>query len=184
MKKISILIATAITLSACSGNKDSNGQDNAPAPPEPMQTSAPAPATSSSDIVISHKDTGKTANVLFLVKNIVEPPLDRSKSFGHENANNPEDNEKYIAVQVWVKNVSNKEETISQDEFKIVDQSDAEFAEHSGFTEHRKKPILFNEAANGVTLKPNQSASGWITFTTDIKAKAKKIVYSNVTVNL
>ncbi len=80
--------------------------------------------------------------------------------------------------------MSDKQETISQDEFKLADQSDAEFAESTGFTEHRKKPILFNEAANGVTLKPNQSASGWITFTTDKKSKAKKIVYSNVTVNL
>jgi len=171
----------AVMLYGCSGNSE-NKTTQTEVPPQTT------PATSTvlkvqkvpNDIILSKKDTGKTDKIMFLVKNIAEPTIDRN---GY-SVTKPEDNEKYIAVQVWLKNVSNEEIKVFEEDFKLSDQNDAEFAEKASFTEHRKSPILFNEYPEGVTLKPNQSKSGWITFTTDRKSTAKKIVYSNITIKL
>jgi len=181
MKKIYLLIAAAIITASCSDNKETKTTPSDTFPPPP----ASPPSTDENvkvpdEVTLSKKDTGKTEKIIFLVKNITEPAIDRS---GY-SVTKPEDNEKYISVQVWIKNVSNEEIKVFEDEFKLSDQTDAEFVEKDGFTEHRKKPILFDDYPTGVTLKPNQSKSGWITFTTDKESTAKKILYSNVTINL
>ena len=185
---ILIIVISALTLTACGGNKEvKSALADTPPPPSMPASPSDSPSTTSKnlkapdDAIVSIKDTGKTDKIIFLVKNISEPSIDRS---GY-SVTKPEDNEKYIAVQVWLKNVSADEIKVFQSDFKLSDQSDAEFAEKGGvMLEHRKKPILFDEVPEGVTLKPNQSKSGWITFTTDKKSKATKIVYQNITVKL
>ena len=176
--KLTTIFSIVITaLSSCSsGSQKAENQTDTLAV-EPTQPSIPARPT---DIIISKNDTGKAEAISFMVKNTSEPTIDRS---GY-SVTKPEDNQKYIAVQVWIKNTSTKDISLGRDDFKLLDQDGAEFVEVPGFTEHRRKPILFDHPTDLLTLKPNQVVSGWVTYTVDINSRASKITYQNITVNL
>ena len=175
MKKQLIAMATAVMLYGCSGNstktEDVKKTAQTENPPPPIQK---AP----DDIILSRTDTGKTDKIVFLVKNTTEPTIDRRESSYSKPDN---ESEKFICAQLWVKNISDKIDTIQQDAFKLFDQNDAEFVELPSALNH-KEPDLFNPTY--LILKPNESKSGWITFTTDKKSKAKKVVYLNVIIKL
>jgi hypothetical protein len=180
MKKITVPIVIAIIMSGCSGNKDSKTEQEVMPPSSIPAASIPVPKVQKApdDIVLSKKDTGKTDKIIFLVKNISEPIIDKNTP---SYAKPEEGNEKFICAQIWVKNTSNTIDTIQQDDFKLFDQKDAEFVELPSALNH-KEPDLFNPTY--LILKPNQSKSGWITFTTDKESKAKKIAYSNIIIKL
>jgi len=182
MNKLKCII-TAITLSlflySCSSNKTESKSDTT-ATNEGAKTEVKTDSDKSAPaaIEITKKDTAKAKNFIFLVKNITEPTI-------HSwSVTKPEDNQKYIAVQIWLKNTSKEDVSLTRDDFKLLDQDDAEFVEVTDFTEHRKPPILFLKEYDAVVLKPNQAKSGWVTFTTSKNSKASKIQYDNITVKL
>ncbi len=178
---IASTILLGLFLFGCSENKTEQKDELQSPISEVKSEHEPATvAVASPEIEISKKDTAKASDFIFLVKNISEPNIDRS---GY-SVTKPEDNEKYITVQIWLKNTSSNEVSLTRDDFKLFDQNDAEFVEKTDFTEHRKKPILFEKDYEPVVLKPNQSKSGWVTFTTDISSTASKIQYNNITVKL
>ncbi len=185
LKILLILIVPVLMFNSCSNNK----KEKEPEPEvtfttreEPKTVTETKPVEAAPDAVeIKRNDTARTKDFIFVVKNISEPEIDRS---GY-SVTKPEDSEKYIAVQIWVKNISNVEVSISREDFKLLDQEDAEFVEKTAFTEHRKKPILFESGyQSDITLKPNQAKSGWVTFTTAITSKPAKIQYDFITVKL
>jgi archaellum component FlaG (FlaF/FlaG flagellin family) len=180
-KQIAITLLTATILSSCSNNSQTKTET---VTEEPKVEVVQEPVKEvPKDIEITKKDTAKTDELIFLVKNTNEPSIDRS---GY-SVTKPEDDEKYIAVQFWVKNISENEVTLDQEDFVLVDQDDADFVEKDGFTEHRKSPILFKKEGPSVEplkFKPNETKSGWVTFTTSKTSKATKIRYKNITVKL
>lgn len=132
---------------------------------------------------VAIKDTTGAGEFIFIVKKVTEPSIDRSGL----SVTKPEDDEKYIAVDIWVKNISDHEATIKENEFILTDQDGADFVEKNGLTEHRKSPILFKTDdpwTQEVKLQPNEVKSGWVTFTTLKTSKATKIKYKTATVNL
>jgi hypothetical protein len=195
MKKVFLMTAIVIVtlfLNSCSNKKSSDTKtDNTDTPvsnnykgintpvtgvPHPTKPVEAAP----SDIVITKKDTAKAGNFVFMVKNITVP-TDEMENL----ATKPKDDEKYIAVQIWIKNTSQSDVSLTRDEFKLFDQDDAEYAEIANLMlDHRKKPILFEANYDPIVLKPNQSKSGWVTFTTAKNSTATKIQYGNITVKL
>jgi len=184
MKKVTLAatIVASVILSSCSNNKSNENTTAAVETPVAETKTEPVKEVPK-DVEITKKDTAKTDELIFFVKNINEPNIDRS---GY-SVTKPEDNEKYIAVQVWFKNISDHEVTLSQEDFVLADQEDADYVEKDGFTEHRKSPILFKKTGPMVeplAFKPNEAKSGWITFTTSKTSKATKIKYKNVTVKL
>ena len=178
MRKL-ILTATLVALifSSCSNNKSSDKTEVADTTTKQKVVTEPV-KEAPKDVVITKKDTAKTEKIIFVVKNVMEPTINRNL------VTKPEDNEKYIAVQIWIKNTSQSEVSLTRDDFKLFDQEDAEFVEKTAFTEHRKSPILFEHNYDPIVLKPNQSKSGWVTFTTAKTSKATKIKYDNITVKL
>lgn len=176
-----IVIAAGLMFYSCSSNKkEKEPEVTFTISEEPKTGTEAKPVEVAPDEVeIKRNDTAKPKDFIFLVKNISEPEIERS---GY-SVTKPEDSEKYIAVQIWIKNISNADVSLSREDFKLFDQDDAEFVEKTAFTEHRKSPILF-EAYDPVVLKPNQAKSGWVTFTTAISSKAKKIQYDYITVKL
>ena len=183
--KISLGFIIVISLAACGGEKkkDKSAIDTTSSELNKPKKETPKKTFNVSTVAkeIAKKDTGKTDKIFFIVKNVTIPPIDRS---GY-SVTKPENNEKYIAVQVWVKNISKSEITLSQDDFKLFDQDDAEYIEKTSFTEHRKEPIFFKTSKlDNLKMKPGEIKSGWITFTTNIKSKAIKFTHKNITVKL
>lgn len=177
---LSILVIMAIA--SCSGSKTEIKPEKETEPKTEIKSEPevkPIKATPV-EIEITKKDTAKAEDFVFVVKNITTPKIDR----GGYSVTKPEDNEKYIAIQIWIRNTSDKEISLTRDEFKLFDQNDAEYVERPGFTEHRKKPILFQKQYDPIVLKPNEAKSGWVTYTTDIESTASKINYNNITVKL
>lgn len=202
MRKLNLFalafIVAVATLSSCSNNNGSETKGIAtdtiekmssdidtpttvvPPPPGNSTTDAVKPAPK--DVEITKKDTAKTDEIIFVVKNINEPEIDREIS-----VTKPEDSEKYIAVQFWVKNISDHSVSLNEEDFIISDQEDADYVEKRAFTEHRKSPILFKmegPLTEPLVFRPNESKSGWVTFTTSKTSQATKIKYKNITVKL
>src|ERR1044071_4354182 len=114
---LTLVFSTGLLLSSCSNtaeNKTSVSTILDTAKSEPVQKTP-------EEILLTKKDTVKTDELTFLVKNITEPEIDRSKY----SVTKPSDDEKYIAVQFWVKNISNKEVTLEENDFVLKDQDDA-----------------------------------------------------------
>ena len=182
MKKLKFLtaaIAVGLILNSCSNNKTEEKSETTTTEVQPEVKTEPVEAAPVA-VEITKKDTAKAKDFIFMVKNITEPNIDR----GGYSVTKPEDEEKYIAVQIWIKNTSQSEVKLTRDDFKLFDQEDAEFVEKTAFTEHRKSPILFEHHYDPIVLKPNQTKSGWVTFTTAKTSKATKIQYDNITVKL
>jgi preprotein translocase subunit Sec63 len=185
MKKVFLMTATiavALILNSCSNNKGNETKEATEVPATEPVATAPVKQVPK-DIEITKKDTAKTEELIFIVKNINEPEIDRS---GY-SVTKPEDSEKYIAVQFWVKNISDHEVSLGEEDFVLSDQDDADYVEKDGFTEHRKAPILFKKtgpSVDNLVFKANEAKSGWVTFTTAKTSKATKIKYQNVTVKL
>jgi PBP1b-binding outer membrane lipoprotein LpoB len=195
MKKTFLMTATIVAIlitSSCSNKKSSDTKaDSTDAPVNNNYKGIDTPVTgvshptkpaesAPSDIVITKKDTAKAGNFVFMVKNITIPTEEMENL-----ATKPKDDEKYIAVQIWLKNISQSDVSLTRDEFKLFDQDDAEYAEIANLMlDHRKKPILFEANYDPIVLKPNQSKSGWVTFTTAKNSTATKIQYGNITVKL
>lgn len=136
------------------------------------------------NIEIKLGETGSTNFVEFKVINV------RDYNGGYYP--NHEDNEKYIAVQVQLANVSNEPIEFDLDNIILTDQEGADYQEQGYFTDQRKKPVLFgkeNHMMPKFTLDPGAKASGWVTFTTDQNSNPKQIrlntsSYGDVIVNL
>ena len=186
MKKImtifgAILIASFI-FSSCGGGKK---KDKPTTDTTSSELNEPKEETQNktSDVsneakVIAKKDTAKTDKIFFVVKNIDMPRVGMYDFLGEDKGK-----KKYIAVQIWVKNISNDEITLSQDDFKLFDQDDVEYIEKTEFADNRKEPIFFKtKGFDSFKIKSNEAKSGWITFITDIKSKAVKFTHENITV--
>jgi hypothetical protein len=136
------------------------------------------------DIEIKLKEIGNTNFVEFKVINVRD----------HEGGSYPnyEDNEKYIAVQIQLTNISKEPIEFELDNIIITDQNGADYQEQGYFTDQRKKPVLFGKENHMIpefSLDPGEKASGWVTFTTDQNSEAKQIrlktsSYGTVIVNL
>lgn len=181
MQSLSIaLFAGILLLNSCTNKPSEQANSNNLSTTHQLrpETSTPETAVAPADVTITKADTGKSKSLIFLIKNVTEPTIDR------QLVTAPEEGEKYIAVQVWMRNTSDSDVDIEREAFKLSDQNDAEFVEKTGFVEHRKRPFIFSAANELLTLKPGKATSGWITFTTDKESKARKITFENVTVNL
>jgi Domain of unknown function (DUF4352) len=176
MKTQILTVIIAMTLfTSCSSNANkgaTTAQDTTK--PQPIQK-APDEKT------IGKADTLKTDSLILVVKNIAEPGINRGNP---NDPSVPKADEKFISVQVWVKNISNKEATLNEDDIMLKDQNDAEYNESTMFAEAIKSPSLFQNSNYTPVFKPNEAKSGWVTYTTSKTSKAAKIVYKNITVKL
>lgn len=183
MKKINLLatvIVIGLILNSCSNNKAEKKTETTESEQKTdLDESVPSEVESvPSEIEITKKDTAKLENFIFMVKNIIDPATPSNVRL--------DDNQKYIAVQIWFKNTTNADVTLKNSDFKLIDHEDAEFIEEQNMF-GRKKPTLFSEDSDTrgeLTLKPNEAKSGWATFAVSGTSKAAKIKYENITVKL
>lgn len=193
MTIIGVIIFASLIMTSC-GEKSSDEKkiENSSAV-EPTNTSVSEPVSESSttslkpnnNVKINKGEIGNTNFVEFKVMNV--------KNYGSDlYAPNHNNDEKFIAAQIQLTNVSKEPIEFDLDNIILTDQEGADYQEIGYFTDQRKKPVLFgkeNYMMPEFTLEPGAKASGWVTFTTDKNSNAKQISlrtssYGNVIVNL
>lgn len=183
----SFLLIGLLTIALSCNNKSKESEKIIEPPQESVkdtQSTAieqPNNSSTSDEITILKKDTGKTSSVIFLVKNIID---DHVPDNMYDKA---KEGEKFIAVQVWVKNISKSDFELDdfKKAFKLFDQDDAEYVDDTNdWNFGRKKPILVPDDVRERGIKPNQSKSGWLTFTTPKNSKAIKMQYEGIIIKL
>jgi hypothetical protein len=176
IKNLTMIVVSGLLISSCSDNKP-EGKTGTTTTADTAKVVQKAP----DERIISKNDTAKTDSLIFVVKNITEPSIDRNNS---QDPSVPKEDEKFIAVQFWLKNISNKVASLNESDVVLKDQNDAEFSESTSFAEAIKPPSLFQKSDYTPAFKPNEAKSGWVIFTTSKTSKAAKIVYKNITVKL